>query len=145
MKTIIRMAETDKEIQNCYDTMRQLRPGIKRDEFLSRVKEQKQTGYKLTYVEEAGQVVSVAGFRVSQNLAWGKFVYVDDLVTDELNRSKQFGDKLIDWLIAYAKENSCKEFHLDSGVQRFSAHRFYFRKKLIISGHHFGRILTDEK
>jgi len=29
------------------------------------------------------------------------------------------------------------QLHLDSGVQRFSAHRFYLSKRMEISSHHF--------
>jgi len=144
MDIIIKIAETDEEVKKCYGTMSQLRPHIKKDEFLSLVKEQEQAGYRIAYVEDGTEVVSVAGFRMSQTLARGMFVYVDDLVTDENQRSKHYGDKLIDWLIDYAKENSCKEFHLDSGVQRFSAHRFYFRKGLTISCYHFEKILDND-
>jgi GNAT superfamily N-acetyltransferase len=138
----IRIAETDKEINRCHGTMSQLRPQIKKDDFLPRVREQEKNGYKLAFIEGDGQVVSVAGFRISETLAWGKFVYVDDLITDEDQRSKGYGDKLIDWLMEYARENQCREFHLDSGVQRFLAHRFYFRKGLTISGYHFEHILN---
>ena len=137
----IRIAKTDEEIIWCYETMSLLRPHIKRDDFLPRVREQEKNGYKLAFIEDKNQVVSVAGFRITETLAWGKFMYVDDLVTDEDQRSKGYGDKLIDWLMEYAKKNQCQEFHLDSGVQRFSAHRFYFRKGLTISCYHFEHIL----
>jgi len=137
----MKIAKTDEEINGCYETMSQLRPNIKKEEFLSRVREQERTGYTLAFGQDSGRVVSAAGFRFVETLAWGKFLYVDDLVTDEAQRSKGYGDKMIDWLMEYAKENQCKEFHLDSGVQRFSAHRFYFRKKLTISCYHFERVL----
>ena len=75
---LIKIVETDDEIKKCYDTMCQLRPYIKREEFLPRVKEQADKGYQIAYVEDGGSVVSVAGFRINQNLAWGQFVYVDD-------------------------------------------------------------------
>ena len=141
----IKIAGTDEEITGCYDTMSQLRPEVKRDDFLSRVREQGKSGYKLAFIEDNGQVVSVAGFRITQTLAWGKFVYVDDIITGENQRSKGYGDKLIDWLVEYAKENQCKEFNLDSAVHRFSAHRFYFLKRLTISCYHFERILEVEE
>jgi hypothetical protein len=32
---------------------------------------------------------------------------------------------------------------LDSGVQRFAAHRFYFRERMWISRHHFSLELND--
>jgi len=139
----IKIAKIDEEITRCYEIMSQLRPHIKMDDFLPRVREQEKSGYKLAFIEDKNRIVSVAGFRISKTLAWGKFIYIDDLITDKNQRSKGYGDKLIDWLMDYAKENRCQEFHLDSGVQRFSAHRFYFRKKLTISCYHFECVLKN--
>ena len=137
----IKIAKTDAEITKCYDTMSQLRPQVKKDDFLPRVKRQGKDGYKLAFVEDKDRAVSVAGFRINETLVCGKFMYVDDLVTDEKERSKGYGDKLIDWLMEYAKENQCTQFHLDSNVERFSAHHFYFRKKLAIRCYHFEHVL----
>jgi len=133
----IQIAKTDEEIIGCYETMSQLRPQIKRDDFLGRVRVQEKNGYNLVFLKEANAALSVAGFRFLETLGWGRLMYVDDLVTDENQRSKGYGDKMLDWLMEYAKENRCQEFHLDSGVQRFAAHRFYFRKGMTISCYHF--------
>jgi GNAT superfamily N-acetyltransferase len=99
-------------------------------------------GYKLAYVWD-GEVKAVAGFRISECLAWGKFLYVDDLVSKSSDRSKGYGGALFDWLVKHAKENGCAAFHLDSGVQRFAAHRFYLNKRMIIEAHHFALNLKD--
>jgi len=80
---------------------------------------------------------AVAGFRISENLAYGKFLYVDDLVSKTEDRSKGYGGALFDWLVALAREHECDQFHLDSGVHRFAAHRFYLTKRMDISSHHF--------
>ena len=76
-------------------------------------------------------------------LVWGsgsplrEFMYVDDLVTDAEARSRGYGDALFDWLVNYARTQGCTRLDLDSGVQRFAAHRFYFRKRMHISFYHF--------
>jgi GNAT superfamily N-acetyltransferase len=62
---------------------------------------------------------------------------VDDLVTDEALRSKSYGRQMLSWLIDQARAEGCESFELDSGVQRFDAHRFYLSNRMIISGHHF--------
>ena len=124
--------------------MCQLRSEIKKEDFLSRVRAQEKNSYQIAFVEDNNQITAVAGFRFTETLAWGKFLYVDDLVTDEKQRSKGYGDKLIDWLLEYAKEKQCEAFHLDSCVKRFLAHRFYFRKKLVISCYHFELELKDK-
>lgn len=142
MNTVVSLAKSDQEIQSCFDVMVELRPHLKREEFVARVKrQQEEASYELAYLT-AGSVKAVAGFRISVCLAWGKFLYVDDLVAASSDRSQGYGGILFDWLVAYAREAGCDEFHLDSGVQRFEAHRFYLRKRMAIEAHHFGLKLT---
>ena len=143
MNRRIALAEEDHEIQSCYAVMAELRPHVQPSEFLARVKRQMEiAGYKLAYLADV-EVKAVAGFRISECLAWGKFLYVDDLVSKSDGRSKGFGGALFDWLVEYAKAEGCDQFHLDSGVQRFAAHRFYLNKRMFIEGHHFGLKLND--
>ena len=133
----IKLAENDREIQDCYPVMSELRPHVSPDEFLPRVRNQILTAkYRLAYVLD-GEVKAVGGFRVSDCLAWGKFLYVDDLVAKSGERSKGYGGALLDWLIEFARLDDCDQFHLDSGVQRFDAHRFYLSKRMFIEAHHF--------
>lgn len=132
------IAGTDEEIANCYPVMAELRPHIKVEEFVERIKHQTEIAdYRLACLIET-EVKAVAGFRISQNLAWGHFLYVDDLVSKSTDRSKGFGGELFDWLVDHAREQGCDQFHLDSGVQRFAAHRFYLAKRMAIEAHHFG-------
>jgi GNAT superfamily N-acetyltransferase len=62
---------------------------------------------------------------------------VDDLVTRESSRSKGYGQRLFKWLLSEAKSRDCDQLHLDSGVQRFGAHRFYLAGRMDIIAHHF--------
>jgi GNAT superfamily N-acetyltransferase len=134
----IALAVEDEEIRSCYPVMAELRPHVSAEEFVPRVRRQMEAaGYKLAYLAD-GEVKAVAGFRVSECLAWGRFVYVDDLVSKEGERSKGYGGRLFDWLVEYARGEGCDQFHLDSGVQRFAAHRFYLAKRMAIEAHHFG-------
>jgi GNAT superfamily N-acetyltransferase len=133
----IALAETEADIARCYPVMVELRPHLKATEFTARVRKQQATGFHLAYLEEAGEVRAVAGFRYLETLAWGKILYVDDLVADPAQRSRGFGGQLFDWLVAQAKQNNCDELHLDSGVQRFGAHRFYLARRMDINCHHF--------
>jgi GNAT superfamily N-acetyltransferase len=125
--------------------MKELRTDLKDDEdFFQRVKRQQDLySYKLLYLEDKGSIKSAAGTRISECLAWGKFLYVDDLVTLSSERSKGFGELLFEHLVRYALENSCDQLHLDSGVQRFDAHRFYLKKGMDITSHHFAMKLKN--
>jgi len=135
--TIIR-ARSDAEILDCFDVMVQLRPHLRREEFVARVRVQFTEGYALAALRRAERCVAVAGYRFGTNLAWGRYLYVDDLVTDERQRSTGAGRELFDWLVREARAQDCDQFHLDSGVQRVGAHRFYLLKRMDITSHHFG-------
>jgi GNAT superfamily N-acetyltransferase len=134
----IALAKTSADIARCYEVMRALRTHIPTsEEFVERVLRQQAQGYLLAYLETEGEIRAVAGYRYSETLFSGKFMYVDDLVTRERDRSAGFGGVLFDWLVAQAREQGCKRLELDSGVQRFRAHRFYLMKRMQIASHHF--------
>ena len=140
---MLRLADSDDEIIRCHTVMQQLRPHISQAEFLLRVRRQMQQGYRLAFLERNAEIVAVAGFRLSENLAWGTFLYVDDLVSCETQRSRGAGKALFDDLVTYARKHGCQQLHLDSGVQRFAAHRFYLREGLQIASHHFALSLVE--
>ncbi len=134
---MIRFAETDEDIQRCFAVMQELRPHLGADAFVGRVRRQQQQGYRLVFLEDAPDVRSVAGFRLHENLAWGRILYIDDLATAERERRQGSASRLLDWLIAHAREHLCDQVHLDSGYQRNDAHRLYLNKGFVLSSHHF--------
>jgi GNAT superfamily N-acetyltransferase len=116
------------------------------EEFVRRVDEvQRPEGYRLVgaFDAEESPAAAVAGFREGNNLAWGHFVYVDDLATRPEFRRRGLGRGLLVWLAREAARLGCEELHLDSGVQleRADAHRLYFNSGLTITSHHFARRL----
>ncbi len=135
-------AESEEAVQRCHPVMIQLRPHLSLSDFTHQVRRQQQAGYRLAYAERAGSIVAVAGYRFQENLSWGHHLFIDDLVTDEARRSTGAGSALFDYLVRVARENGCQELHLDSGVQRFGAHRFYLAKRMDITAHHFAMKLN---
>jgi len=138
---MIAIAETDTEIQDCYPVMSELRPHIPADDFLPLVKRlSADTGFQLVYLKD-DEVKAVGGFRISEWLAGGKYLEIEDLATKTGDRSKGYGGKIFDWLVNYAKEKDCNQIRLVSHVKRFDAHRFYLRKGMIIEAHYFSMCL----
>lgn len=133
----MQIAESEEQISRCFPVMRQLRPHVLEADFVAKVREQQRGGYVLAYLEESGKVFSVAGYRLIENLVSDKLLYVDDLVTLEGHRSHGYGKTIFDWLVQRARQEGCSYLELDSGVQRFHAHRFYLANRMIISAHHF--------
>ncbi len=82
--TSIQLAESDFKILGCFPVMSQLRPHLEQAKFIEQVRYQMKEGYQLAFLELEEQAMAVAGFRISTCLASGKFLYIDDLVVDEL-------------------------------------------------------------
>ncbi|MDP6097996.1 MAG: GNAT family N-acetyltransferase [Gammaproteobacteria bacterium] len=133
----VKLANTEAELGKISDVLRQLRPQYSEEELIEQIKKQQQRGYQIAYVESTETVLCVAGFVIGEKLAWEKHIYVDDLVTSEEHRSTGAGKFMLDWLKANDAESGCQQLHLDSGVQRFGAHKFYLREEFSITAHHF--------
>ncbi len=142
MQLKIGEAQTAREIARCFPVMRQLRTHFEDEQmFVAQVQRQRAAGFRMAFLEDGEGVRAVAGYRISESLFAGRFCYVDDLVTVEAARSLGYGGALFDWLVAEARAAGCGRLELDSGVQRFAAHRFYLTKRMIISSHHFSLTL----
>ena len=139
----VKIAKSESEVASCYAVMRELRPNIDQVSFPDHIRrqEEEEEGYQLAYVEDVRGAVAVAGFRISENLAWGRFLYVDDLVTLAEHRSKGYGAHLLGWMHDFARSQGCRELHLDSGTQRTEAHRFYKQQGMQLSSYHFKTVV----
>ena len=139
----IRELTTDADIAQAFPVMLQLRTTLAdAHAFVRAAQRQRDSGYRLIAAcDEADRIVGLAGWRFGESLAWGRHVYVDDLVTDEDARSSGAGRAMLDWLKATGREAGCRELHLDSGVQRLRAHAFYEREGMARTSHHFRIVL----
>lgn len=138
---IIEEVETEADIASCFPVMHELRTTLEESAFVPRVRYQMESGYRLARVVASGAVTCVAGFRIVENLAWGRALYVDDLVSASTVRSAGHGAAMLTWLADLARAEGCAQLHLDSGVQRHAAHRFYLRERMNIASFHFSRHL----
>jgi len=134
----VKIASSEAELRKISPVLLQLRNQYDEDSLLAQIRLQQAEGYQIAYVEKDGEVLCVAGFVICNKLAWQKHIYVDDLVTDAAVRSTGAGKFIMDWLKNHAREHGCKQLHLDSGVQRFAAHKFYLREGFELNSHHFG-------
>ncbi|MEX0964194.1 MAG: GNAT family N-acetyltransferase [Pseudohongiellaceae bacterium] len=140
----VKFAETTEQLKLICPVLRQLRPQYSGESLIEQIQIQQQNGYRIVYAEEDERVLCVAGFVIGQKLAWQKHIYVDDLVTNDAHRSTGAGKFLIAWLKKHGRDNGCQQLHLDSGVTRFGAHRFYLREGFDITSHHFAVVRLDE-
>lgn len=128
---------TDDEINACFTVISELRPHLKYDEFLPQIRRQEAHGYRIVAIREDGVITSVAGYRITEFLIWGKFLYVDDLVTATDKRGRGHAGALLSWIIDHAREMGCNNVQLDSGFTLHPAHRLYHSKGFHLACHHF--------
>jgi GNAT superfamily N-acetyltransferase len=125
----------------CFEVFQVLRPHLDREEFLRRLQIQHGEGFRIVFLRHDGRVAAAAGYRVMHYLAWGRVLYLDDLVTLPAMKRAGLGGQLMDWLAGEAKRLECDELHLDTGYQRHDAHRLYLRKGLQLTCHHLSMAL----
>jgi len=119
---------------------RQLRPQLPPD-YAARLVGVFTNGGRMALVVDDDNVVCVALWRLIENTAEGRRLYVDDLVSDENRRSSGAGKMMLDWLEVEARRLGCDVLALDSGVQRQRAHHFYFREGMHIPSFCFRKAL----
>lgn len=139
----IKIAASDAEITACCPVLRELRPHVAEERFLSVIRDLEQAGYRLACLQTDEGIVAVAGFRLGENLAWDRYLYIDDLVTRSSHRSRGYGAALLAWLREYASREGCTQLHLESRLHRKDAHRFYEREGMTMNSYHFSQRLGD--
>jgi GNAT superfamily N-acetyltransferase len=133
------------ETHLAHHAMRSLRASFEREqEFVEYVDTVlRPAGYRLlgSFTGDRAQASAVAGFRTADSLAWGRYIYVDDLSTPPGSRRQGHAGALLDWLLDEGRRLGCGQLHLDSGTgpERFDAHRLYHNHGLAIYSHHFAR------
>jgi GNAT superfamily N-acetyltransferase len=140
----IRHIESDVEVEASFPVMKELRPHLSdRAAYGAQIAQQRAQGYRLLAAWRDGAIVGLAGYRLQDNLLYGRFIYVDDLVvTASLHRSG-FGECLLQAARQQAVALHCKHFVLDTGLHMALAQRFYFRQGLLAKGMHFVEPLTQ--
>lgn len=136
MDSEIYLPTSDAEIQACFPLFSVLRPHVKEENFVPQVRRQQAESYSIVALRAEGEVRSAAGFRFAEFLAWGKILYIDDLVTLPNAKARGYAGALMDWLLAHARERECNSVHLDTGYTRHAAHKLYLKKGLRLDCHH---------
>lgn len=138
---LVELTADDPRWSAALPVLQELRPHLTPELLQQVLSEGAPQGLRFTALFEEEVCVAVAGWRIIANTSAVRKLYVDDLCTSSQVRSKGHGAALLDELTRIARESGCSRIDLDSGVQRFEAHRFYLRERMNIEAHHFSRSL----
>lgn len=138
-----RLLQQHAEFEASFELMRQLRPHLgDAVAYAGQLIRQSQAGYLLLGAFRGEQVIGLIGFRESENLLYGRFVYVDDLIVDPAQRHSGLGGRLLSAARDEARKRGCAHFVLDTGLHMPLAQRFYFHEGLLAKGMHFVQSLN---
>ena len=117
-----------KELDVAWSLVKQLRQQLTYNEFEDLIYEMRDREYTMLGIFENEELLAYAGVVVLTNLYHKRHLFVDELVTDEKERSCGYGEMMLEYLRDYAKMGMCERIVLSSGLQREDAHRFYERE-----------------
>lgn len=122
----LRLAENADDIAACWPVLRLLRPQLDTvDALLAYVEREGPNGYRLLVALVAGEVAGVAGWRIQENLIYGRHVYVDDLIVWTRMRGRRIGADLLAFLRSTCGSLGIERLTLDAAESNLEAHRFY--------------------
>ncbi|KAB2912641.1 MAG: GNAT family N-acetyltransferase [Hyphomicrobiaceae bacterium] len=135
-----RHANSRTEIAACYPVMRELRPRLTGEkEFVERIERQMAAGYRLLAAWDGPRAIGLAGYRPEENLIYGSFIYVDDLVVVGAGRSKGIGGRLLDGVSNECRRLDIPMLVLDTAIDNSLGQRFYFRHGMLARGLRFSK------
>lgn len=134
----------DADVETVYPVIHQLRDQISLGTFSARYRGMyERDGYRIVGLFVGDECRAAAGYRFILNLAHGRSLYVDDLVTGEQWRSHGYGAALLGYLVDLARDRGVDAVRLSSGTEREDAHRFYQREGFAFVAKQFLLDLAD--
>ncbi|MEO0484888.1 MAG: GNAT family N-acetyltransferase [Pseudomonadota bacterium] len=105
--------------------LRQLRTQLDDATFAHRLSRAVAQGYRVIGAFDAADVlIGALGYRITDDLCWGRTLFIDDLVVAPATRGQGIGAQLLAHARALA-QTDCDHMRLCSGLSRTQAHRFY--------------------
>ncbi|WP_370606136.1 GNAT family N-acetyltransferase [Pantoea ananatis] len=134
----VKSVTSEADVRASFRLMKQLRPHLfSEDEFWDRWQRQTENGYMLDGIFYEEGPVALAGYRIQENLVHGRFLYVDDLITDENKRGCGYGEGMMTHLAEHARTTGCARLVLDTALSNSLGQRFYFRCGLLATSLRF--------
>lgn len=128
METRIFSVKSQNDFARCYPVLKELRPHLSFDDFLSIYEQAHQANqYEVVAVEKNGEIHAVMGYRILWDFVRGKHLYIDDLVSTESKRSLGHGQALLEFAETVARTKGCNSLRLCAVIENERAIKFYDR------------------
>ncbi|WP_047544646.1 GNAT family N-acetyltransferase [Psychroserpens sp. Hel_I_66] len=93
--------------------------------------------YECAVICDGDKLIGVSGMWFCTRHYVGKTVEIDHVYIEASYRNKGLGKTFLDWLYNYAKSKGCTTVELNTYVQNYPSHKFYYNEGFEILGYHF--------
>ena len=97
--------------------------------------------YECAGVFEGKKLIGICGLWFQTRHYCGKSMEVDHVYIDAEYQNKGLGKRLFKWLYDYAISKGCRASELNTYVQNYPSHKFYYNEGYEIFGYHFYKTL----
>lgn len=103
----------------------------------SRFAEMIHQNYECAIMEDGNKIIGVAGLWFCTRHYAGKSVELDHVYISEDYRNLGLGKKFMNWINDYCQSQGCKSLELNTYVNNYPSHKFYYNEGMEIWGYHF--------
>jgi len=107
----------------------------------ARFTEMASQNYECAAMYDEDKLIGVSGMWFMTRHYSGKSMEVDHVYISNEYRRKGLGKRFFDWIYVYAKEKGCNSSELNTYVQNYPSHKFYYNEGYEIYGYHFYKTL----
>jgi len=126
------------EILSIVPLMKELGSADISDETLQeRLLEMAEQHYECIGIYDETSLIGACGMWFQTRHYAGKSVEVDHVIITSSHRSMGIGKQLMEFVYSYAGAKNCNWVELNTFVQNFPSHKFYYNEGFIAKGYHF--------
>ena len=97
--------------------------------------------YECAVIYDGERLIGVTGLWYCTRHYAGKSVEVDHVYIDDEFRGQGLGKQFFKWIYNYVKTKGCEAVELNTYVQNYPSHKFYYNDGFEILGYHFFKAL----
>jgi len=97
--------------------------------------------YECAVIYDDVKLIGVTGLWYCTRHYAGKSVEVDHVYIADSYRGKGLGKQFFKWIYDYVKTKGCEAVELNTYVQNYPSHKFYYNEGFEILGYHFFKSL----
>ncbi len=102
-----------------------------------RILEMSQQNYSCIGMYDEEKLIGCCGLWTQTRHYAGKNMEADHVFIEEAYRNKKIGDQLFKFVETYARENNYDWIELNTYVENFPSHKFYYNLGFVARGYHF--------